>query len=245
VVPHLQELAGVADNAPDREPRLREFCERFAERAFRRPLSDEQKRIFIIGRFEGARDFEIAVKRVVLMVLKSPQFLYREIDAEAQTGASKTQPRPPDASSREAERVKKDGYDVASRISFGLWDSLPDRELLEAAAAGRLATREQVVRQAERMLADQRTRAKIRDFLLQWLKVDPAPDISKPKELYPEFDKPMASDLRTSLELFLDDVVWSESSDYRQLFLADYFLSSAISRGLLLSQRPVGKILRR
>jgi len=222
VLAHLPELAGVADKTPDREARLHEFCDRFAERAFRRPLSDEQKKIFITRRFEGARDLETAVKRVVLMVLKSPQFLYREIDPNALAGASKTQPRPPDVSSSETERVKKDGYDVASRLSFGLWDSLPDRELLEAAAAGRLGTPEQVSRQAERMSSDPRTRAKIRDFLLEWLKVNPAPDLSKPKELYPEFGKPMASDLRTSLELFLDDVVWGESSDWRQLFVADY-----------------------
>ena len=215
VVTHLPELAGVGDKAPDREARLRQFCERFAERAFRRPLSDQEKKAFIARRFEGTQDAETAVKRVVLMVLKSPQFLYREIGSDAQAGASKTQPRPP-------EESKANGYAEACRLSFGLWDSLPDRELLEAAAAGRLVTRDQVMHQAERMLPDSRTRAKIREFLLEWLKVNPAPDLTKPKELYPEFDKQMASDLRVSLELFLDDVVWSESSDWRQLFLADY-----------------------
>jgi cytochrome c553 len=210
VVAHLPELAGVGEKAADREPRLREFCARFADRAFRRPLSDEQKKVFIARRFEGSPDLETAVKRVVLMVLKSPQFLYQEVGSDALAGASSR------------EDVKARGYEVASRLSFGLWDSLPDRELLEAAAAGRLVTPEQVTRQAERMLPDSRTRAKIRDFLLEWLKVNPAPEISKPTELYPDFNKEMASDLRTSLELFLDDVVWSESSDWRQLFLADY-----------------------
>jgi hypothetical protein len=209
VVAHVSELAGVTDKAADRESRLREFCERFAERAFRRPLSDEEKKIFIARRFEGARDLETAVKRVVLMVLKSPQFLYREVGSEVASSATK-------------EQAKKNGYEVASRLSFGLWDSLPDRELLDAARDGKLATREQVVHESERMLADPRAHAKIRDFLLEWLKVNPPPDLSKPKELYPEFDKQMASDLRTSLELFLDDVVWGESSDWRQLFLADY-----------------------
>jgi hypothetical protein len=217
VVAHLKELAGVADQAPDREARLRDFCERFAERAFRRPLSDEQKRVFIARRFDGCPDLETAVKRVVLMVLKSPQFLYREINS--------------DLSSTDRNKGKKDCYDVASRLSFGLWDSLPDRELSEAAAGDRLVTHDQVVRQAERMVGDQRTRSKIRDFLLQWLKVDPAPDLSKPKELFPEFNKQLASDLRTSLELFLDDVVWGESSDYRQLFLADYlYLNGQLAR---------------
>jgi hypothetical protein len=217
VVAHLSELAGATDQAPDREARLRDFCQRFAERAFRRPLTDDQKELYIVRRFEGCPDLETAVKRVVLLILKSPHFLYREVHG--------------DSSAAEKNKPKTDGYDVASRLSFGLWDSLPDQELLESAAAGRLATHEQVVRQAERMIGKPRTRSKIRDFLFQWLKVDPPPDLSKPKELFPEFDKPLATDLRTSLDLFLDDVVWGESSDYRQLFLADYlYLNGRLAR---------------
>jgi hypothetical protein len=71
-------------------------------------------------------------------------------------------------------------------------------------------------------VADLRTHSKVREFFFQWLKVDPAPDLSKAKEQFPGFDKSVASDLRTSLDLFLEDVVWSQPSDYRQLFLADY-----------------------
>src|SRR5439155_24078667 len=142
---------GVSDGASDRGPRLRDFCRRLAERAFRRPLTEEQRRLFIDRQFEAAREPETAVKRVVLLVLKSPRFLYREVGGG------------PDA------------YDVASRLAFALWDSLPDQGLLAEAAAGKLATREQVARQAERMLADSRARAKVRDFLQRWLKVDTAP----------------------------------------------------------------------
>ncbi len=198
VAARLPELAGAHDGASDRVQRLHDFCRRFAETAFRRPLTDEQKRFFIDRQFERARDPEAGVKRVVLLVLKSPQFLYRELD-----GGS-------------------DGYDVASRLSFGLWDSLPDAELLREAAAGRLATREQVTRQAERMFGDLRARAKVRDFLLQWLKVDQPPELAKDPKRYPGFDRTVVSDLRTSLELFLDDTVWGGSSDFRQLLLADY-----------------------
>lgn len=214
VVAHLNDLAGIRDNAPDRETRLREFCQRFAERAFRRRLTDEQKQFFIAKRFEGAPDLETAVKRVVLLVLKSPQFLYREIGG----GQAHSTLSP----SAEEKRARGDGYNVASRIGFGLWDSLPDQDLLEAAAAGWLTTPEQVAHQAERMVVDPRSRSKIRDFLFQWLKVEPAPDLSKAKEQFPGFDKEMTTDLRTSLDLFLENVVWSEASDYRQLFLADY-----------------------
>jgi mono/diheme cytochrome c family protein len=195
VLGHLRELSGADDGASDRAARLREFCRRFAERAFRRPLTTEQEQLYIERQFKDALNLETAVKRVVLLVLKSPRFLYRE--------------------------MSDDSYDVACRLSFVLWDSLPDQELLEAAAAGKLASREQIARQAERMVMDRRTHSKLREFLLQWLKVEPVPDLSKDPKQFSDFDPVLASDLRTSLDLFLEDVVWSEDSDFRRLLLAD------------------------
>ena len=199
VVNHLKELAGVADSATDRDAKAREFCRRFADRAFRRPLTDEQKAFFVDRQFKETPVLETAVKRVVLLVLKSPRFLYREIGSG-----------------------KLDGYDVASRLSFGLWDSMPDQPLLDAAAAGQLSNRDQLTRQAERMVTDLRARSKLRSFFLQWLKVDQYPDITKDPKRFPQFNEAIASDLRTSLELFLDDVISGESADFRQLFFADY-----------------------
>jgi len=199
VVSHLKELAGAQEGAADRDPKTREFCRRFAERAFRRPLTDEQKTFFIDRQFKESKALETAVKRVVLLVLKSPRFLYHEIGSG-----------------------KLDGYDVASRLSFGLWDSLPDQPLLEAATAGQLTTRDQVARQAERMVTDLRARSKLRSFFLQWLKVDQYPDIAKDPKRFPQFNEAITSDLRTSLELFLDDVIGGESADFRQLLKADY-----------------------
>jgi hypothetical protein len=76
-----------------------------------------------------------------------------------------------------------------------------------------------MVRQSERMVSDPRARSKLREFFLQWLKVDQVPDLAKNRMQYPDFDEATAADLRTSLELFLDRVVWSEPSDFRQLFL--------------------------
>ena len=198
VVGHLGELGGVPDSGPDRQKSARDFCRRFAERAFRRPLSEEQARHFVERPLTSATDLEVGVKRVVLLVLNSPRFLYPEIAGG------------PDA------------YEVATRLSLGLWDSLPDRELLDAARAGRLGTAADVARQAERMLADPRAHAKLRSFFLQWLKLDPAPDLSKNRTLYPDFDQAIASDLRTSLELFLDDVLWKGAADFRELLQADY-----------------------
>lgn len=127
--------------------------------------------------------------------------------------------------------MRGDAYDAASRISFGLWDSLPDQELLQAAKSGKLATREDVKRQVERMAGDLRTRSKLREFFLQWLKVEAPPDLSKDPAQYPGFDKAVAADLRTSLELFLDDVLWSEASDFRQLLLSEsLFLNGRLGK---------------
>jgi hypothetical protein len=205
VAAHLAELSGVPDGAADRPAKLRDFGRRFAERAFRRPLTDEQKRFFIDRQFDAARDPETAIKRVAVLVLKSPRFLYREVGGG------------PDA------------YDVASRLSFALWDAPPDKELLDAAAAGRLAKREQVAAQAERMLADPRARAKAREFFLQWLKVDQVPDLGR--ERFPGFDTAVAGDLRTALELFVEDAVWSGDSDFRRLLLSDeLFLNGRLAK---------------
>ena len=117
------------------------------------------------------------------------------------------------------------------QLSFGLWDSMPDQELLNAAAAGQLSTKAQVAKQAERLLGDVRAKAKLRGFLLTWLKADQVRDIAKDSAKFPGFDPAVIADLRTSLELFLNDVVWSEKSDFRQLFLAeDLYLNGRLAK---------------
>ena len=201
VTAHLRELSGAANDAPERPAKLREFCRLFAERAFRRPLSPDDVKFYVDKQFGAVRDPETAVKRVVLLALKSPHFLYREIGS-----------------------IKPDAYDVASRLSFGLWDSLPDAELLQAAAGGQFASRAQVQKQAERMVADPRSWAKVREFCLQWLKVDSYPDLAKNPKRFPDFNESVASDLRTAFELFLEGTVWSDKADFRQLMQSDKLL---------------------
>jgi hypothetical protein len=124
-----------------------------------------------------------------------------------------------------------DAFDVAARMSFGMWDSLPDKELLKAAADDRLQTREQVVEQLERMRADLRTRAKFREFLLDWLKVRQPPDLAKDAERFPEFTPELVSDLRSSLELAIDELLTGDSADFRQLLLGDaMFLNGRLAK---------------
>ncbi len=194
---HLNSLTHTRPDDKNREQRVKAFCRDFAERAFRRPLSEDLTAVLIDKQFAETDSIENAVKRVVILTLKSPRFLYREVGGP-------------------------DQFDVASRLSFGLWDSIPDQELMNAARDGKLATQEQVAAQAERMLGDPRAKTKIRGFLFTWLNANTEMDIGKDAEKFPNFDQAVASDMRTSLELFLDEVAWSEKSDFRELLLADH-----------------------
>ena len=144
---------------------------------------------------------------------------------------------PPAAGAEAAASGQPDAFGTAARLSFGLWDSIPDQLLWDAAAKNQLLTAEQVRRQAERMVDDSRTRSKLRDFLFAWLRIDHGPEIVKDQTRYSEFSPEIAADMRTSLELFVDDVVWGQGptagisgsggSDFRRLFTDDevYLLS--------------------
>lgn len=199
VTERLEELAKVKPDAADREAKLREFAARFVETALRRPLTDDQRAVLIDRQFEAGPDLDASIKRVVLLTLKSPWFLYTELAGTL------------------------DDYDVASRLSLGLWDSLPDATLLQAAAKGELKKPEQVKAQAERMVGDLRTHFKIREFLTRWLRIDPARarDMGKDPSLFPKFDEAVAADLHTSLEMFLDDVLRSDGGSLHDLLTSD------------------------
>ncbi|MFM1769114.1 MAG: hypothetical protein RJA22_1643 [Verrucomicrobiota bacterium] len=197
---HLDRLSRSRPGTADRNDQLRKFAAQFTEAAFRRPLTPEQRRVHVEAHFNPRTPPEESVKRVVLLALKSPRFLYLGL-----------------------ERAKPDDFEVASRLSYALWDSLPDRDLLRLAAEGSLRNPDTVNAQARRLLADPRARAKIRHFLHHWLQVNHVDDLSKDAELYPGFTPQVIADLRASLDLFLDDVVWGPGSDYRRLLLEDDF----------------------
>jgi mono/diheme cytochrome c family protein len=204
----LKELSGADGTSLEQAPRLREFCRQFAERAFRHPLTTEQQQLYVDRPFESTPELETAVERVVLLVLKSPRFLYHDVG-----------------------EAGNDAWQRASRMSFVLWDSLPDQDLLAAAAAGQLATREQIAAQARRMMSDPRFDVKLHEFFIQWMKLDRVRELAKDAALFPEFNPAVASDLRTSLELFLEDVIKGDKADFRQFILADtLFLNGRLAR---------------
>ena len=196
--PHLFTLAGTKADAPDRGEKLKAFTLRFAQMAYRRPLNDEQKADLTAIYAAGVAP-EVAAKRAFIFTLSNPAFLYPGIGPQ-------------------------DDYAVASRLALTLWDSVPDAVLLKAAAAGQLKDAAQVRLQAQRMMKDPRAKSKLRDFLHHWLHVEEGAEIAKDQKEYPGFDQGVVMDLRTSLDLFAESVVWSEASDYRQLLLSDTIL---------------------
>jgi hypothetical protein len=197
-------LAGVGPEAPDRKARLRAFAATFAERAFRRPLDPELAALVLDRPFAESADADTALERSLLLVLSSPRFLFREPPVAGGSGGSAP-------------------WDTASRLAFAVWDSLPDGALRDAAARGALATPDEVAAQVRRMLSDRKARAKLRDFLLAWLRVDQLPEIVKDPTLHPGFTPEVAADLRTSLELLLDDCLAPAEgpADFRRLFTAE------------------------
>lgn len=162
------EPAGAADESACGET----FIRAFGARALRRPLTTEE-----VGRyrafFEAQRaaiDFDAAVELTIAAMLQSPQFLYRlEI---------------PDAAGTTGDDVPLTAYEVASRLSYLLWESMPDDALFAAAAAGELASAEQLEAEARRMLDDPRARDTVRNFHTQWLHLDRVLDESKLPEVY-------------------------------------------------------------
>lgn len=203
----LGSLAKAGEGATNRIEKLREFSLQLAERAFRRPLTPEQVASVIDRSFTAGIAPETAIKRAVIRIFTSPSFLYPELD-----GAN-------------------DPHAIAARLALALWDSVPDEPLRLAAAEGRLSSPELVREQATRMLTDPRAHAKLQGFFHHWLKLEEASDLSKDPKAYPGFDDRLIADLRWSLEKFLDHVVWSDSSDYRELLRADYlFLNDRLAR---------------
>jgi hypothetical protein len=186
-----------------------DFIQRFGRRAYRRPLNQaEGQRLQQV--FENARtkaDPETGVRAVVASVLVAPQFLYFfEVGGQdtPTAGVKKLAP-----------------FEVAARLGSLLWASLPDETLLNAAASGQLATREQVSAQAQRMLKDPRARAATNVFYEQWFGMHELDTANKDTMLFPNF-----AELRTSMReetvRFVNHVVWEADGKLSTLLAAPY-----------------------
>jgi hypothetical protein len=186
------------DDSDEGRSKLRKFLAEIVEVAFRGSLDEKQKLTYIDKNVDAAEDDVEAMKRTFLMALKSPYFLYPSLDV----GASVSQ-------------------QAANRLSLILHDSLPSEDgILSQIKKENLTNEKQIRDAAKRMVKDYRTQAKVRQMMHEWLNIGHFADISKDAKNYPGFDSAVVADLRSSLEAFLDEVIWSEASDYRQLFLS-------------------------
>ena len=212
VVGHLNELARVKKGMPEKErwDKTWAFCEQFVARAFRRPLSDEEKDLFVTKRFDGCESPEQAAKRVVLVTLKDPRFLYPALSQRDKNVTS---------------------WDRAGKLAAVLWDSVTAEEIRKAVQKGELRDRESVEKWAWWMVSNPRAQAKLRGFFEHWLELDRVQDISKDHDTFPDFDQALLADLRTSLDHFIDSVMKTDQSDYRELLQADYlFLNDRLAK---------------
>ncbi len=187
----------------------------FASRAFRRPANDDEVerlvRLVALAEKEGDR-FERGIQLAVQAVLVSPQFLFRvELD--------------PQSSDPHAVRVLND-YELASRMSYFLWSTMPDDELLQHARQGTLRKGTNLEAEIRRMLGDPRSRALVENFAGQWLQLRNLKNLTPDKVLFPEFDEPLRAAMKTETELFFTEII-REDRNVLDLLDADFSFVNA------------------
>jgi hypothetical protein len=167
-----------------------EMIAEFGGRAFRRPLTDEE-----VGRYEAFFErmmseigFRPAMELTVQAMLQAPPFLYRIELGVPEDGEA---------------IIALDDYEMANRLSYFLWQTMPDDDLFEAAANGELNTPEQVAEQARRMLNDPRATDAIVDFHRQWLNFDRVKGENKDPSLYPNWNDGLRDAMREESDRFV------------------------------------------
>jgi len=192
----------------------KQFIDSFGPRAYRRPLTQEEKdalfAVYQVGAAEAdePNPFRIGIELVIQAALQSPAFLYRvELGQSAQAGAA---------------YVKLSDHEMASRLSYFLWGTMPDDELFAAADAGKLQTKEDVEAQARRMLDDPKAKAAINEFHTQWLDYDRIGNITKDASLFPDYSPAIGTMMREEMNEFIDHAIFDENGGFATLMTAPY-----------------------
>jgi hypothetical protein len=238
-VPHLREFAvlgpsrvtGVSDtpsrrkvfacrplSANDEIPCATRILTSLATKAYRRPVTpsdvDGLLKFYLNARERAG--FESSIRTSLQALLASPHFIFRLEEAPA--------------AARAGQSYALNGADLASRLSFFLWGSGPDDELIAAASRGSLATAAGVEQQARRMLADPRAAALSTRFAAQWLRLQDLDKIHPDARLYPQFDATLADSMRRETELLFESIV-REDREVLDLLSADYtFVNERLAR---------------
>jgi hypothetical protein len=196
-------------NASEEEHCGRQIIETFMRRAFRRPIAEEdlQAPLAFFKQAKANLGFEAGIESALRAILVSPHFLFR-IERDPEEMPANTVYRVTDV-------------ELASRLSFFLWSSIPDDELLEAAIRGDLQKTDLLEQQVRRMLADPRSTALVNNFAAQWLYLRNLDSTHPDPRLFLDFDDNLRQALRRETELFLDSIM-REDRSVLDLLRADY-----------------------
>jgi mono/diheme cytochrome c family protein len=205
-------------SARDEESCARQIVTALARRAYRRPVTDADVSplIAIFKQGRAARDFDAGIERALEALLSSPKFLIR-LEREPAGIATGTPYRVSD-------------LELASRLSFFLWRSIPDDALIEVAAKGDLRKPAVLEAHVQRMLADKRADRFMKDFSEQWLEIRNLQGIDPDGQLFPGFDDSLRKSMATETELFVRSQI-RENRPIQELLRADYtFLNEQLAR---------------
>ncbi|MBI3894440.1 MAG: DUF1592 domain-containing protein [Acidobacteria bacterium] len=205
-------------NSQEEEPCAKKILSTLARRAYRRPVSDADIQplldLYRTGLAKGG--FESGIKLALEGILDSPSFLFR-VERDPQNVAPDT-PYP------------ISDLELASRLSFFLWSSIPDDELLTLAERGELKNPAVLEQQVKRMLADSRSKALVDNFAGQWLTLRSLSSKSPDRSVFPNFDDNLREALLQETKLFFDSIV-RENRSVVDLLNADYtFLNERLAR---------------
>jgi hypothetical protein len=189
------------------------FIQDFGSRAFRRPASQAE-----IERLKGVFDwavndpdlgrFEDGIQLVIEAALQSPSFLYRpELGAETPI---------------EGDVVPFTSWEMATKLSYMLWNTMPDDALFAAAEADELQTKEQIAAQATRMLEDDKARDLIRNFHTQWLLLTHLDSVTKDTSIYPAFSGSLRPLWTEEIQAFVEHVILEGDGSLQTLLTADF-----------------------
>lgn len=195
------------DAPADAAGRTKAFLQRFGMRAYRRPLTDAEMAaytaLFAKGKdvVEGPSDFARGVRLTLQAFLQSPYFVYR---VEA-------------SSSAVPAAIPLSGFEIATKLSYMLWNTMPDDALFAAATAGKLDTSEGILVEAKRLLDDDRARAMVASFHHQLFQYDQYDDLNKDPTRFPNFTPALGADMKKEAEMFVEDVVFKQDGGIKEL----------------------------
>lgn len=195
----------------DPASRVRRFIAGFGLKVHRRPLSSAETDQYLAlydaarGAYPGMTDFDSGIRLLLEAFLQSPHFVYRVERSTERAGTV----------------VPLDPYEVASRLSFMLWDSMPDQALLDAAKSGALSRADLAAEQAARMLEDDRARAVVGSFHAQLLDVERYKSIQPSKTSYPAVSDSLAHDAEQETRRFVVSTVFEKAGSFADLLTSN------------------------